>query len=65
MLDIKPMWDSNWEAQREANPGSSTDAMASHVVTMREKLPEYIAKESERIKRVLPWAELSVAGAVF
>ena len=65
MLDIKPMWDSNWEAQREANPGSSTDAMASHVVTMREKLPEYIAKESERIKRALPWAELSVAGAVF
>ena len=65
MLDIKPMWDSNWEAQREANPGSSTDAMASHVVTIREKLPEYIAKESERIKRALPWAELSVAGAVF
>ena len=65
MLDIKPMWDSNWEAQREANPGSSTEAMASHVVTMREKLPEYIAKEWERIKRALPWAQPSVAGAVF
>ena len=64
-LDIKPMWDSNWEAQREANPGSSTEAMASHVVTMREKLPEYISKEWERIKRALPWAEPSVAGAVF
>ena len=65
MLDIKPMWDSNWEAQREANPGNSTEAMASHVVTMREKLPEYISKEWERIKRALPWAEPSVAGAVF
>ena len=64
-LDIKPMWDSNWEGQREANPGSRTEAMASHVVTMREKLPEYISKEWERIKRVLPWAEPSVAGAVF
>ncbi|MCG9130403.1 hypothetical protein J5I95_01845 [Candidatus Poribacteria bacterium] len=64
-LDIKPMWDSNWEAQREANPGNSTEAMASHVVTMREKLPEYISKEWERIKRALPWAEPSVAGAVF
>lgn len=65
MLDIKPLWDSNWEAQREAHPGSSTEAMASHVVTMREKLPEYIAKACERIKRALPWAELNVAGAVF
>ena len=65
MLDIKPMWDSNWEAQREANPGNSTEAMASHVVTMREKLPEYISKEWERIKRTLPWAEPRVAGAVF
>ena len=64
-LDIKPMWDSNWEAQREENPGNSTAAMASHVVTMREKLPEYISKEWERIKRTLPWAEPSVAGAVF
>ena len=64
-LNIKPMWDSNWEAQREANPGNSTGAMASHVVTMREKLPAYISKEWERIKRALPWAEPSVAGAVF
>lgn len=65
MLDIKPMWDSNWEAQREANPGSSTEAMASHVVTMREKLPDYISKEWGRIKRAMPWVEPSVAGAVF
>ena len=64
-LDIKPIWDSNWETEQEANPGNSTEAMASHVVTMREKLPEYISKEWERIKRALPWAEPSVAGAVF
>ena len=64
-LDIKPMWDSNWEAQREANPGNSTAAMASHLVTMREKLPEYIDKEWQSVKRALPWAEPSVAGAVF
>ena len=65
MLDIKPIWEANWEAQREANPGSSMEAMAAHLVTMREKLPEYITKEWERIKRALPWAEPSVAGAVF
>ena len=65
MLDIKPMWEANWQAQREANPGSSTEAMAVHLVTMREKLPEYISKTWERIKRTLPWAEPSIAGAVF
>ena len=65
LLDIKPIWEANWEAQREANPGSGTEAMAVHLVTMREKLPEYITKESERIKRALPWAEPSVAGTMF
>ena len=65
MLDIKPIWDSNWEAQQAANPGNSTGAMAAHIVTMREKLPEYISKEWERINRALPWAEPGVAGAVF
>ena len=65
LLDIKPIWEANWEAQREANPGNSTEAMAVHLVTMREKLPEYITKEWERIKRALPWAEPRVAGAVF
>ena len=65
MLDINPIWEANWEAQREANPGNSAEAMAVHLVTMREKLPEYIAKTWERIKRTLPWAEPSVAGADF
>ena len=65
MLDTKPIWDANWESEQRANPGNSTEAMASHLVTMREKLPEYIAKEWERFKRAIPWAEPNVAGAVF
>ena len=65
MLDIRPIWETNWEAEREANPGASTEAMASHLVTMREKLPAYIIKERERLIRTMPWAELNVAGAVF
>ena len=65
MFDIKPMWDASWEAQQEANPGNSTQAMAIHLVTMREKLPEYITKEWERVNRTLPWAEPNIAGAAF
>ena len=65
LLDIRPIWEANWETEREANPGVSTEAMASHLVTMREKLPEYIIKERERLTRTMPWAELDVAGAVF
>ena len=65
MFDTKPIWDANWEAEQKANPGNSTEAMASHLVTMREKLPEYITREWERFKRLIPWAEPNVAGAVF
>ena len=65
MLDIKPIWEANWERERNANPGASTEAMASHLVTMREKLPEYIIRERERFTRTMPWAEFNVAGAVF
>ena len=65
MLDIRPIWETNWERERNANPGASTEAMASHLVTMREKLPEYIIKERERFTRTMPWAEFNVAGAVF
>lgn len=65
MIDIRPIWETNYEAERNANPGASTEVMASHLVTMREKLPEYITRERERLTRILPWAELSMAGAVF
>ena len=65
MLDIRPIWETNWERERDANPGASTEAMASHLVTMREKLPEYIIRERERLTRAMPWAEPNIAGAVF
>ena len=65
MLDIRSIWETNWEAARNANPGASTEAMASHLVTMREKLPEYIIRERERLERTLPWAEINIAGAIF
>ena len=65
MLDIRQIWETNWERERNANPGASTEAMASHLVTMREKLPEYIIRERERLTRAMPWAEPNVAGAVF
>ena len=65
VLDTKPIWDANWEAEQTANSGNNTEAMASHLVTMREKLPAYITREWERFKRAIPWAEPSVAGATF
>ncbi len=65
MLDIRPLWEMNWAAERDAHPGASTEAMASHLVTMREKLPAYIIKERERLARSLPWAEPTVAGTTF
>ena len=65
MLDIRQIWETNWEAERNANPGASTEAMASHLVTMREKLPEYITREQERLTRAMSWAEPNIAGAVF
>ena len=65
MLDIRQIWETNWEAERNANPGASTEAMASHLVTMREKLPKHIITERERLARTMPWAELNIAGAVF
>ena len=65
MLDVKPIWDTNWEEERNANPGASTEAMATHLVKMRERLPEYITKESEKLKSTMPWATLNIAGAIY
>ncbi len=65
MLDTKPIWDANWKAEQTANHANSTEAMASHLVTMRERLPQYINTEWERFKRILPWAEPNVVGATF
>lgn len=65
MLDIKPIWETNWERERDANPGASTEAMATHLVKMREQLPAYIIKECEKLKRVMPWAAPNIAGAIY
>ena len=65
MLDIRQIWETSWEAERNANPGASTEAMASHLVTMREKLPEYIIRERDRLKRTLPCTDINIAGAIF
>ena len=65
MLDVKPIWEAGWERERNANPGASTEAMATHLVKMREQLPEYITKECEKLKRAMPWAVLNIAGAIY
>ena len=56
MVDISPIW------------GSGTDSddlsqSAEHIVTMREKLPDYISSEKDRVQRAIEWANPLVAGA--
>ena len=56
MVDIAPIW------------GSGTDSddlgkSAEHIVTMREKLPDFISSERDRIQRAIEWANPVVAGA--
>ena len=56
MIDISPVW------------GSGTDSddlgrSAEHIVTMREKLPDYISSERARVQRAIEWANPFVAGA--
>ena len=56
MVDIAPIW------------GSGTDSddliqSAEHIVTMREKLPDYISSEKERVQRAIEWANPIIAGA--
>ena len=65
MLNVKPIWDTNWEEERNANPGASMEAMAMHLVKMRERLPEYITRESDKLRRAMPWATLNIAGAIY
>lgn len=57
MVDISSIW------------GSGTDSddlsrSAEHIVTMREKLPDYISSERDRVQRVIEWANPVVAGAM-
>ena len=56
MVDISSIW------------GSGTDSddlsrSAEHIVTMREKLPDYISSERDRVQRAIEWANPLVAGA--
>ena len=56
MVDIAPIW------------GSGTDSddlsqSAEHIVTMREKLPDYISSEKDRVQRAIEWTNPVVAGA--
>ena len=57
MVDIAPIW------------GSGTDSddlsqSAEHIVTMREKLPDYISSEKDRLQRAIEWANPIVAGGI-
>ena len=56
MVDISSIW------------GSGTDSddlgqSAEHIVTMREKLPDFISSERDRVQRAIEWANPVVAGA--
>ncbi len=56
MVDIAPVW------------GAGTDSddlsrSAEHIVTMREKLPDFISSEKDRVQRAIEWANPIVAGA--
>ena len=57
VVDIAPIW------------GSGTDSddlsrSAEHIVTMREKLPDYISSEKERLQRAIEWANPIIAGGL-
>ena len=56
MVNIAPIW------------GSGTDSddlgqSAEHIVTMREKLPDFVSSERDRVQRAIEWANPVVAGA--
>ena len=56
IVDISSIW------------GSGTDSddlsrSAEHIVTMREKLPDFISAEKDRLQRAIEWANPIVAGA--
>ena len=78
MLDIKPLWDTNWSALtgqsasdtdienetiRTLQTSASLEEIAEHHVGMRETLPRYIRTEWKKIARAMEWAVPSVAGA--
>ena len=56
VVDIRPMWGSDSPIDRPES--------AEHIVTMREKLPDFISSEWEKIQREMAWATPVVAGAM-
>jgi hypothetical protein len=56
MLDIAPIWG-------ETPDFGDAQQAAEHIVTMREKLPDYIRSEWAKVERAMPWATPTVAGA--
>ena len=57
MVNISSIWGS----------GTSSDDLiqsAEHIVTMREKLPDFISFERDRVQKAIEWANPVVAGAV-
>ena len=57
MVDIAPIWG----AEADSDDLSQS---AEHIVTMREKLPDYISSERDRLQRAIEWADPIVAGGV-
>jgi hypothetical protein len=57
MVDIAPIWGT-------ATDSSDLSQSAEHIVTMREKLPNYISSEWDKVQRGMAWASPVVAGAV-
>ena len=56
MVDIAPIWGSKADSD-------DLSQSAEHIVTMREKLPDYISAEKDRVQRAIEWANPIVAGA--
>ena len=66
MVDIKPLWDANWDnVARDTSIAVETASRAEHLVSMREKLPKFITTEWGKLARAMPWAEPFAAGAVW
>ena len=55
MVDISPLWGSGVDSD---DLGQS----AEHIVTMREKLPDFISAERDRVQKAIEWANPVVVG---
>ncbi len=71
MLDVKPLWDADLAAEGVddfeslINTPVTTTAAAEHLVRMREKLPQFVSNECDKLKRAIPCTTPIVAGATW